>query len=67
MNIILGILLVLVFVFSAYYIGNKILNTFDEEIGVKIVSFFVGWLINGVIIGILYLCYVIFMIGYNAL
>jgi len=67
MNIILGILLVLVFVFSAYYFGNKILDTFDEEIGDRIVSFFAGWLINGVIVVILYLCYTIFMIGYNAL
>ena len=68
MGIIIGIVLVLIFFSFSYYIGNKLGNTIKEDNWrEKMISFLMGILISGVIIGLFYLGYVIFMIGYNAL
>jgi hypothetical protein len=67
MGIIIGIVLVLIFFSFSYYIGNKLGNTFNDDWEEKMISFFMGIFISGFIIGLFYLGYVIFMIGYNAL
>lgn len=61
---ILGILGVIIFITGAYFIGNKILNTFDEDWIEQLISTAYGFLVWFLIAAVITACYFIYHFCY---
>ena len=61
MEMIFGVLAVMVFIVGSYYLGNKSLDTFDENIVERIMASLFGFLIWIAIGAVAYISYLIYI------